>query len=55
MTKAGTLKQTQSEILQKSYAQVAKEKPTCSSSEKPWIEVKYTNKKQGMLQNQAKK
>ena len=29
----------------KSYAQVVKENPVCSSVEKPWTEVKYPNKK----------
>ena len=50
------LKQTQSGVLRKSYAQVTKEKPaTRSSSEKPWTEVKYANKKRGAAQNQAQK
>lgn len=37
-------RQNQTSTLQKSYAQVVKQRPT-SSSEKPWTEVKYTNRK----------
>lgn len=51
----GVINQTQPNILRKSYAQVTREQPTRSSSEKPWTEVKYANKKQGASQAQAKK
>lgn len=37
--------QNRSGVLRKSYAQVVKDNPTRSSVEKPWTEVKYTNKK----------
>lgn len=40
-------KQGQSGTVRKIYAQVAKDNPTRSSSENPWAEVKYDNKKQG--------
>ena len=56
VTKASTHnqpKQTHPGLSQKSYAQVAKEKPLRPSSEKPWTEVKYTNKKRE-TQKQAK-
>lgn len=41
-------KQNRSGVSRKSYAQVVKANPTPSSSEKPWTDVKYTNKKHGM-------
>lgn len=37
--------QNRSGASRKSYAQVVKDSPTRSSVEKPWTEVKYTNKK----------
>ena len=39
------LQQNRSDVVRKSYAQVVKANPTRLSSEKPWTEVKYTNKK----------
>lgn len=41
------LQQNRSNISRKSYAQVVKANPTRLSSEKPWTEVKYTNKNHG--------
>lgn len=38
-------RQSQSGVSRKSYAQVVKENPMRSSLEKPWTEVRYTNKK----------
>lgn len=41
-------KQSQSSTLRKSYEQVVKGNPTRLSSEKPWTEVKYHNKRERM-------
>lgn len=41
-------KQNPPDTMRKSYAQVVKQTPTQSATEKPWTEVKYANKRQGM-------
>lgn len=58
VTKASTpnqLKQTQSRVLRKSYAQVTKKKLICSSSDKSQTKMKYVIKKRGVIQNQAQR
>ena len=48
-------KQSQPDTLRKSYAQVVKGNPTRLPPEKPWTEVKYTNKKEGWAKEKTQR